>query len=69
MNERPLTTADVAAELGVTERTITRWCEAGRFPHAYRLNPEAEKSPWLIPPSDVETVRQEEPAKQKSQAN
>jgi len=68
MNERPLTTADVAAELGVTERTITRWCEAGRFPHACRLNPKAEESPWLIPPADVETIRQEDQTKQKVQA-
>lgn len=58
--ERPLTAAEAANELGRDPRTVQRWCNAGVFPNAYRINPEARRSPWMIPPEDVEALKQQE---------
>ena len=49
-----LNTSQVAERLGVTERTITRWVIDNYFPGAFKLNPNAEKSAYVIPVSDVE---------------
>lgn len=51
--ERHLNTTDVATILGVVEKTVIRYCEAGKFPNAYRVKPDAKTSPWLIPSDDV----------------
>lgn len=50
----PLSTGKVAKMLGVTQRTIQRWIQAGRFPNAFKLDPESERSSYVIPTSDVE---------------
>ena len=44
-----LTAAEVAARLGVSVDTIARWCTAGLFRGAYKLNPSARNSPFRIP--------------------
>jgi len=49
---RLLRTKEVAARLGVTSVTITRWINKGHFPNAYKLGPY-RKSPFVIPESDV----------------
>jgi excisionase family DNA binding protein len=53
MNTRPLNTSDVAERLGVDVRTVQRWIAAGRFPGAYRVDPQGSRSPYLIPENDV----------------
>ncbi len=53
MNDKVLSTGQVAERLGVDPRTVQRWVAAGRFPGAYRLDPDAKQSPYVIPSSDV----------------
>ena len=48
-----MTTAQVAKYLGVTQASISKWCSAGDFPHAYRKNPRT-RSEFRIPKRDVE---------------
>lgn len=43
-----------ARMLNVHPRTITRWCEAGRFPGAFKVDPDLDNSAWLIPLADIE---------------
>ncbi len=52
-NEELLTCAEVAARLGVTIASISRWVRAGYFPNAWRINPHG-KSEWRIPKKDVD---------------
>jgi len=58
MEEDLLTAPEVAKMLGVTSATVNRWCKAGDFPNAWRLNPSLPKSAWRIPPADVELFKQ-----------
>jgi predicted DNA-binding transcriptional regulator AlpA len=59
MDEEDLLTApEVAKMLGVTSAAINRWCKLGDFPNAFKLNPSRPKSPWRIPRSDVEALKQ-----------
>lgn len=37
MNERFLTTAEVAGMLHVSPKTVTRWARTGRLPHQFTL--------------------------------
>ena len=37
MRDDLLTAKDAAARLGVTDRTITRWAEAGKLPTAFQV--------------------------------
>ena len=54
------TVAEVAELLDRPLRTVQRWVREGElFPNAKRLNPEASRSPYLIPAADVEAVRSE----------
>lgn len=48
-----LTIKQTAERLGVSRKTITLWIQRGAFPHAYRLNPAIQKSPYRIPITDV----------------
>jgi len=48
-----LTTKEVADRLGVTPRTVQVWIRQGRFPNAYKLNPDGRTSPYRIPEGDV----------------
>ena len=48
-----LTTAAVAARLGVARATVTSWCRRGRFPHVVE-GPRTGRGPtYLIPESDL----------------
>jgi excisionase family DNA binding protein len=58
MSDKMLSTSQVAERLGVNARTVQRWAAAGRFPGAYRLDPDAKKSPYLIPEGDVEAFEE-----------
>jgi excisionase family DNA binding protein len=50
-----MTTAQVADELQVTQKTVLRWIKAGDvFPHAFKLPGRAG---WRIPREDVEALR------------
>ncbi len=65
MSERTmLTTRQVAERLEVTLRTVQRWVDIGRFPGAYRLDPDANRSPYLIPVADVEAFEERRQAGQ-----
>ena len=47
-------TARKAAErLGVAATTVSRWVKIGRFPNAYKLDPNANNSPYRIPEEDL----------------
>lgn len=60
MTEKAFYRVDEVAEMfDVTTRTIQLWLRAGRFPNAKRLNPDLERSPWLIPAADIEAVKKE----------
>jgi excisionase family DNA binding protein len=47
-----LTAAEVAVVLGVTERTVTRWAKANRFPGRFRAGR------WSFRPEDVEQLKE-----------
>jgi predicted site-specific integrase-resolvase len=49
-------TTEAAERLGVSTRTITRWVERGYFPGAFKVNPEADNSPYMIPLSAIEAL-------------
>jgi hypothetical protein len=49
-----INSSEAARRLSVTSRTITRWVLDGYFPGAFKVNPHAERSPYLIPVSAVE---------------
>jgi len=51
--EKVYTAKEVAARLGVSPQSITLWIRKGQFPNAYRLNPDAARSPHRIPESDI----------------
>ena len=51
-----LSVAQVAIQLGTTTRTIQRWVKAGKFPGAFKLNPQAMRGAIVIPATDVEAV-------------
>ncbi len=47
-------TTDAARACGVTAKTITHWCEAGKhFPNARKTSP-GKGGRWIIPASDIE---------------
>lgn len=54
MEEKLLTSPEVAKRLGVTPATINNWAKAGYFPRAYRINPMSSRSAWRIPEGDVD---------------
>ncbi len=47
-------TTDAARACGVTAKTITHWCEAGKhFPNARKTSP-GKGGRWIVPASDIE---------------
>ena len=48
-----LTTRKVADRLGVTPRSVQKWIRQGKFPGAYKLDPDGATSPYRIPENDV----------------
>jgi len=54
MLRNQLTTKQVAQRLGVSKRTVNNLVNRGRFPGAYKLDPDSVNSPWLIPTKEVE---------------
>lgn len=56
-----LTTAEVAEMFRVTQTTVTRWCNNGKYPKKYlqRTNGYAKGSKWLI---HKDALKPKEPA-------
>jgi hypothetical protein len=55
MKGTELTTNDIAERYQVAKRVARRWCEEGRFPHAYQLPITIGRGQaWLVPESDLE---------------
>lgn len=52
-----LSTFEAAEELGVSYRTLQLWVKQGKFPNAYKLDPDALNSPYRIPRSDIEAIQ------------
>jgi hypothetical protein len=52
-----LTTADIAARYGKNNRTATRWCQRGLFPHLIKGRRTSSGAIYLIPESDLEHFR------------
>lgn len=48
-----LTTKEVADRLGVTPRAVQKWIGQGKFPNAYKLDPDGATSPYRVPENDV----------------
>lgn len=53
-------TSEVAKRLNVTTRTIARWIGAGFFPGAFKVNPDAANSPFVIPVADVRAFEEKQ---------
>ena len=47
------TTRQVADRLGATPQAVAAWIRQGKFPNAYKLDPEGQTSPYRIPESDI----------------
>ena len=47
------TVEQVAEALKVTPRTVRNLIERGRFPGAYKIDPQSERSTWRIPEDDL----------------
>ena len=45
-----LTVAEAAQRLGVSSRTVNRWCARGLLPGAYKVGTH-RRGVWVIPPS------------------
>ncbi len=60
MAERLLTTADAARELGIWRNSISRWCQCGMLPGAFRDYTDARNGDyiWRIPESAVAAMRE-----------
>jgi excisionase family DNA binding protein len=56
MNQTLFTVEQVAHRLGVSDRTIRNMIDRGSFPHAYRLDPNSNRSPFRIPQEDIENI-------------
>ncbi len=48
-----LSTRKAAQLEGVTAKTIANRCRRGDYPNARRVEPDNEKSAWIIPVSDL----------------
>ncbi len=47
-------TTDAARACGVTAKTVTHWCEAGKhFPNARKTSP-GKGGRWIVPAGDIE---------------
>ena len=46
-------TNDAARACGVAPKTIAHWCEAGRFPQAFKTS-EGRGGQWVIPAGDID---------------
>ena len=47
-------TTEAARACGVTPKTVTHWCEAGKhFPNARKTSP-GKGGRWIVPASDIE---------------
>lgn len=70
MAERGYSVAEVAKMFGVSRATIHNWMDSdnNRFPNAYQLG-GGITSATVIPPEDIERVRDEEIAKLQEQIN
>jgi excisionase family DNA binding protein len=49
-----LSVHQVAEILQVTPRTVRNLISRGRFPGAYKIDPESNRSPYRIPKEDLE---------------
>lgn len=58
MDRKDLTVEQVANRLNVTPRTVQNMIRRGSLPHAYRLDPTTDHSPYRVPVSDVEMIEQ-----------
>ncbi len=58
-----ISTADVARELGVSQRRVRALIQAGRLP-ARRVGPV-----WLVEPADLERVRIRRPGRPRSRTD
>jgi len=52
MDNKLLSTAEVATRLGVHQTTVQLWIRKGHFPNAYKLG-LGKNSPYIIPESDI----------------
>ncbi len=46
-------TTEAARACGVTAKTVTHWCELGRFPNAFKTSP-GKGGQWVVPAGDVD---------------
>jgi hypothetical protein len=53
--DRAVTTAEAGAILGLSAKTVRRYCEAGRFAGAWKTS--GQKGEWRIPVVEVYTIR------------
>lgn len=49
-----INSSEAAKWLNVSTRTITNWVQKGYFQGAFKINPLARNSPYLIPMSAIE---------------
>jgi predicted DNA-binding transcriptional regulator AlpA len=47
MPELPLSAREVCAELGISRRTLNRWCKLPGFPQPFQYHPPRGKNYWV----------------------
>ncbi|PKO16826.1 MAG: hypothetical protein CVU39_06305 [Chloroflexi bacterium HGW-Chloroflexi-10] len=64
MNVSLLSVEQVAQVLQVTPRTVRNLITRGRFPDAYKIDPEAKRSDWRIPQQNLaDFLQKQQPTK------
>ena len=54
-----LTSGEAAERLGVAQRTVSRWCDAGRLEAHRTAGGDIRKGEWRIAPAAVEALKRE----------
>jgi len=69
LQTQTLNVNQVAEILKVTPRTVRNLCIRGRFPGAYKFDPEAKRSDWCIPEENLQSFLKKRQSTQLTENN